>query len=58
MRIGTARMKYDIEAEEEGGKRRVRMVRSKAGTKMRSPDGLTIARAYGPPGVAAIRSSR
>ena len=42
-RMGTERMKYDKETEEEGKKRSVSMARSKAGTKTeRSPDGLSL----------------
>ena len=40
-RMGTARMKWDKETDEEGKKRGLSMERSKAGTKeKRSPDGL------------------
>ena len=40
-RIGTAKMKYDKETEEEGKRRGVSMERSKAGSKeKRSPEGL------------------
>ena len=42
-RMGTARMKYDKETDEEGKKRGVSVERSKAGTKeKRCPDGLTL----------------
>ena len=34
-------MKYDKETDEEGKKRSVSMERSKAGTKKKSPDGLS-----------------
>ena len=37
-RIGTARMKYDKETDEEGTKRDVSTERSKAGTKKRTDD--------------------
>ena len=40
-RMGTAIMKYDKETDEEGKKRGVSMERRKAGTKKRSPDGLS-----------------
>ena len=39
-RMGTARMKYDKGTDAEGKKRGVRIERSKAGTKNKSPDGL------------------
>ena len=41
-RMATARTKYDRETDEEGKKRSVSMERSKAGTKERSPDGLSL----------------
>ena len=41
-RMGTGRMKYDKETDEECKKRGVSMERSKAGTKKRSPDGLSL----------------
>ena len=41
LRMGTARMKLDKETDEEGKKRGLSMERSKAGTKKRSPDGLS-----------------
>ena len=40
--IGTARMTYDKETDEEGNKRGVSMERSKEGTKKISPDGLSL----------------
>ena len=40
-RTGTARTKYDKEADEEGKERGVSIERSKAGTKKISPDGLS-----------------
>ena len=40
-RMGTARTKLDKETDEEGKKRGVSMERSKAGTKKRSPYGLS-----------------
>ena len=49
MRIRTARMKYDIETEEEAEKRRVNMKLSTAGRKKDVPTGITVARAYRPP---------
>ena len=39
--MGTARMKYDKETDEEGNKRDMSMERSNAGTKKISPDGLS-----------------
>ena len=39
--MGTARMIYDKEKDEEGEKRGVSMERSKAGAKERSPDSLS-----------------
>ena len=55
LRMGTARMKQDKETEEEGKMRRMN-TESTAGTK-KSPDGLTVAWAYRPHGVATLRSS-
>ena len=40
--MGNERMKYDKETDEEGKKRDVSMEKSKAGTKERSPDGVTL----------------
>ena len=42
LRMGTARMKYDEETDEECMKRGMSMERSKAGGKKRSPDGLSL----------------
>ena len=56
-RMGTARLKQDEESEEEGYKREVSIERSKAVTKKISPNGLTIARAYRPTGIATPPSS-
>ena len=55
LRMGTARRKQDNDTEEER-RRRVNMERSTAARKQRSPDGLTIARADSPPGIAIARS--
>ena len=41
-RMGTARMKYDKETDGDGQNRGVSMERSKAGTKKRRPDGLSL----------------
>ena len=41
LRMGTARMKYVKETDEDGKKRGVSMEKSKAGAKKRSPDGLS-----------------
>ena len=41
LRMGKARMKLDIETDEEDKKRGMSVERSKAGTKKRSPDGLS-----------------
>ena len=51
-RVRTARMKYDKETDEEGKKKGVSVERHKAGTKEKSSDGPTIARAYRPCEVA------
>ena len=40
-RMGTARMKEDKETDEDGKKRGLSIERRKAGTKKRSPEGLT-----------------
>ena len=41
-RMGTARMKEDNETDEDGKKRGVSMEKSKAGTKERSPNSLSL----------------
>ena len=41
-RMGTARMKYDNETDEDGKKRGVSMEKIKAGTNERSPDSLSL----------------
>ena len=41
LRMGTPRMKKDLETYEEVEKRGVSMERNKTGTKKRSPDGLS-----------------
>ena len=42
LRMGTARLKSDKKKIEEDGKKRLNMERSTAGTKIRSPDCLTV----------------
>ena len=49
LRTGTAKTKYDKEKEEEGQKKRVSL--RKENTK-KSPDGLTVTKAYRSPRVA------
>ena len=48
--IGIERLTKDNETEEQGKQKIVKMGRSTAGTKKLSLDGLTVARAYHPPG--------
>ena len=52
--MGTARMKLSNDSDEESKMIKVKMKRRRAGEKLKSPDGVTIARAYRPPGVATI----
>ena len=47
--MGTTRMKQYIETEEEGKKRRVNM-EGRIASRKNMYDGLTVARAYHPPG--------
>ena len=42
LRMGTARLKYEKETDEDGKKRGLSMKKSKTGTKERSPDCLSV----------------
>ena len=51
LRMGSVRLKWNKEIEEESKQKIVEMERSAAGTKYRSPVGLTVSRASRPPRV-------